>query len=139
MWGFTTIGMSALKPTKDLYIYGTPTPAQVELIKQAKRKLTDDFFVQIVKANLHNVGWNRVLAFGRPDFVVEYTLVTTVDTLERMLPAMSHVLGLTDSPRATTVAGALSEMLGAPVVEVPYEAPPKKKPTFGELFKLGER
>ena len=129
-----------MKPTKQLFIYGKPTPEQVGYIKEAKRRLTDEFFVTIVEANIRNVEWNRVLAFEDPTekLICEHTLVATVDSVERMMPALSHVLGLTDHPRATTIAGALSKLLGAPVVEVPYEAPKKKKPTFSEMLKLGE-
>ena len=101
---------------RKLYVFGTPTPGQWQLIRDAKQALKVDFYVKPVAATPGCDG--RVLAFAEPDFACDSAMVATVDTVSRMIPPLSHVLGLTDHPRAASMGVWLSKVMGAPVREI---------------------
>lgn len=99
---------------RPIYVFGTPTPAQWQLIRDAKQALNVDFYVKPEQATPGCDG--RILAFAEPDFACDSAMVATVDTVERMIPPLSHVLGLTDHPRAASMESWLSKALGRPGV-----------------------
>lgn len=109
--------MSDIRP---LWVWGDPTPEQVEIIRLAKNELGVDFYVKPKIAEPGIKG--NVLAFKPVPFVVNGLIanLTPPYTLPRMKVALAEVLGVTEPVHLMSTAQQLSEWFGSKVTEL-YE------------------
>lgn len=106
---------------KNLPYIGTPTPAQVELLKAGKALLGADFWV---RANPVDENTDEpAIAFQHPDYcyLYGYAYVANTDTAEKFRNALACVYGLQYTQYLTTPAQWLSRVLGAEVRELEEE------------------
>lgn len=97
---------------------GTPTPAQVELLKAGKALLGVDFFVHADPVNEESEA--PALAFEHPSYCYlgGYAYVANSDTPEKFRNALACIYGIQYGEYLTTPAQWLSRVLGVEVREI---------------------
>lgn len=98
----------------DFYVLGL-NPSRLAAIKASKALLSTDILIRPRQAE---PGCGKVLAFERPPFACDYCLVSDETTSKNLAAAISHLLGITTDPRASTMADWLSATMKRKVIEV---------------------
>jgi len=93
-----------------------PTGSDLQIIKEAKTKLNTSVLIQPVDAVPGSPG--IILALReRPNFICDHAFVQNV-TLESVVSALKHCLGLTYDSRGTTVTMMLKEVFGEELKDI---------------------